>query len=144
MKLSPQAKARLALLSTFLVAIVLSIMPGPTWAESFRPDWVGLVLIYWCIAVPERVGVGTGFVLGLIMDVLYGALLGSNALVKSLLVFLAELRKRLRTSRRSWRPSLTALAYWWPRTARLQTRRPRACRCTMPLRNIAATSVEPP
>ncbi|KPL28460.1 MAG: rod shape-determining protein MreD [Acidithiobacillales bacterium SM1_46] len=90
MTLSPQTKARLALVSTFLVAIVLSIMPGPTWAEPFRPDWVGLVLVYWCIAAPGRVGVGTGFVLGLAMDVLYGALLGSNALVKSLLAFLAN------------------------------------------------------
>jgi rod shape-determining protein MreD len=97
MTLSPQAKASLALASTFLAAIVLSIMPGPTWAEPFRPDWVGLVLIYWVIATPNRVGVGTGFVLGFVMDILYGALLGSNALVKSLLAFLAHrLHLRLR------------------------------------------------
>jgi rod shape-determining protein MreD len=87
--LSPEAKSRWVLIATFAAAVVLAVMPGPPWAEPFRPDWVGLVLIYWCIAVPERVGVGTGWLLGLILDVLYGALLGSNALAKTLIAFVA-------------------------------------------------------
>jgi rod shape-determining protein MreD len=90
MTVTPQTRARLALVASFLVAILLAIMPGPGWAEPFRPDWVGMVLIYWCIAVPERVGVGTGWTLGLILDVLYGALLGGNALAKALVAFIAN------------------------------------------------------
>jgi rod shape-determining protein MreD len=82
-------RSRLLLYATFAGAILLSIMPGPTWAEPFRPDWVGLVLIYWCMAVPNRVGVGTGWTLGLIMDVLYGSLLGLHAFAKSLVAFVA-------------------------------------------------------
>ncbi|MHB8535784.1 MAG: rod shape-determining protein MreD [Sulfuricaulis sp.] len=89
MRLSPGARRRLILLGTFTVAMILTIMPFPRWAEPFRPDWVGLVLIYWCLAAPERVSVGTGWLLGFIQDILYGSLLGSNALAKTLVAFLA-------------------------------------------------------
>jgi len=74
---------------SFLVALVLSILPWPVWTEQFRPDWVALVLIYWCMALPTRVGVGTAWSVGLILDVLYGSMLGENALAKSLIAFLA-------------------------------------------------------
>ena len=81
-------RRRLTFFGTFVVAVILAIMPFPKWAEPFRPDWMGLVLIYWCLAVPERVSVGTGWLLGFIQDVLYGSLLGSNALGKTLIAFL--------------------------------------------------------
>ena len=88
MRLGLDAHRRLTLVATCTVAVILAIMPFPAWAEPFRPDWVGLVLIYWCLAMPERFSVGTGWLLGFIQDVLYGSLLGSNALGKTLLAFL--------------------------------------------------------
>jgi rod shape-determining protein MreD len=49
------------------------------------------------MAAPERVNVGTGFVLGLILDALYGSLLGLHALGKSLVAFLTiKLHLKLR------------------------------------------------
>jgi len=48
-----------------------------------------MVLIYWCMALPTRVGVGTAWSVGLMLDVLYGSMLGENALAKSLIAFLA-------------------------------------------------------
>lgn len=89
MNLSPALKARLAILATFLVAILFNIMPMPLWAEPFRPDWVALTLIYWCVAAPQRVNVGTGWMLGLVLDVLYGSLLGLHALAKSVIAYVA-------------------------------------------------------
>jgi rod shape-determining protein MreD len=86
---SPDKRRRVTLISTFSVALVLTIMPFPVWAEPFRPDWVGLVLIYWCLAIPERISVGTGWLLGFLQDVLYGSLLGSNAIGKTLVAYLA-------------------------------------------------------
>lgn len=82
-------RSRLAVIVSFVVAIILTLMPLPQWAEAFRPDWVGLVLIYWCMAAPERVGVGTGFVVGIVLDALYGSILGLHALAKSLIAFMA-------------------------------------------------------
>jgi rod shape-determining protein MreD len=88
MSLSHNARSRLIIATSFLVALVLSILPWPVWTEQFRPDWVALVLIYWCMALPARVGVGTAWSAGLMLDVLYGSMLGENALAKSLIAFL--------------------------------------------------------
>jgi len=91
MRLSPDNRARLLLYGSFAAAILLAIMPMPSWAEDFRPDWVGLVLIYWCIATPQRVSVGTGWLLGLTLDLLYGhALLGLHALTKAFMAYIAN------------------------------------------------------
>ncbi len=87
--ISRAARGRLTIAASFLVALLLAIVPGPEWAEPFRPEWVGLVLIYWCIATPQRVGVGMGWLVGLILDVLYGSLLGQHALAKAVIAYLA-------------------------------------------------------
>jgi len=82
---------------TFVVALLLMILPLPEWARPYRPQWVSLTLIYWCIALPHRVGIGTGFTLGLVMDVVTGTLLGQHALGLSLVAFLAlQLYARVR------------------------------------------------
>jgi rod shape-determining protein MreD len=65
---------------TFLVAYVLAVLPLPAWLQWGRPEWVALTLIYWCIALPQRVGIATGLLLGVGLDVLEGSLLGQNAL----------------------------------------------------------------
>lgn len=88
LRLGPAGRSRLTLFASFAVAILLSVMPGPGWAEPFRPDWVGLVLIYWCMATPQRVGVGTGWLIGFVQDVLFGSLLGSHAIAKALIAFI--------------------------------------------------------
>ena len=110
MNLRPDTRRHVTLISTFTIAIILAIMPFPTWAEPFRPDWVALVLIYWCLAVPERVSVGSGWLLGFLQDVLYGSLLGSNALGKTLIAFLAvRLHLQVRMFPR-WQQAVSVLA----------------------------------
>jgi len=77
------------ILASFICAFMLAAMPLPDWAQYWRPHWVALVLVYWCIALPRRVGIATAWVLGLLLDVLTGAVLGQNALALSLVAFLA-------------------------------------------------------
>lgn len=77
-----------AVLFTFIVALLLTILPLPEWGRYLRPDWVGLVLIYWCMAVPERIGVGSGWFAGLLVDLLTGAVLGQHALALTVVAFL--------------------------------------------------------
>lgn len=82
---------------TFCAALLLMILPMPEWARDFRPQWVTLVLIYWCLALPHRIGVWSGFTLGILLDVLTGTLLGQHALGLSLVAFLSvQLHARLR------------------------------------------------
>ncbi len=88
---------RALILATFLIGMGLAIAPLPASVRFMRPDWVALVLVYWCLAIPERIGIGSAWLLGLGLDVLYGSLLGEQALAKTLLAFLAlRLTLRLR------------------------------------------------
>ncbi|MGB5260491.1 MAG: rod shape-determining protein MreD [Gammaproteobacteria bacterium] len=82
---------------TFVVALLLTIVPLPDWARYARPDWVGLVLIYWCLALPDRVGVITGWFAGLLVDLVTGTILGQHALSLTIVAYLAQrLHQRIR------------------------------------------------
>ncbi|MBU2882691.1 rod shape-determining protein MreD [Psychrosphaera sp. B3R10] len=72
---------------SILAAIILSIMPLPLAIKSFRPDWLALVLLYWTIALPHRVNIGTAWVVGFLLDILLGTVLGVHALALSVVVF---------------------------------------------------------
>ena len=75
---------------TFAVALLLTIVPLPEWARYARPDWVGLVLIYWCLALPDRVGVITGWFAGLLVDLITGTILGQHALSLTIVAYLTQ------------------------------------------------------
>ena len=77
---------------TLLVALVLNMVPLGRVAAS--PDIVALVLVFWNVHQPRRVGVGVAFALGLLMDVHEGALLGQHALAYTVLSFIAVMAHR--------------------------------------------------
>ena len=82
---------------TLLLALALSVAPLPHWLEVLRPEWVTLVLIYWVMALPQRIGVVSGWLIGLLLDVLHGTLLGQYALTLALVAYLTRLfHQRLR------------------------------------------------
>jgi rod shape-determining protein MreD len=56
-----------------------------------RPAWVPLVLLYWVIAIPHRVGVITAWLIGLFLDVLLGTVLGQNAMALAAITYVAYL-----------------------------------------------------
>jgi len=72
---------------SFLLALLLSILPLPSFANWLRPEWLLLVLIYWALVLPDRVGVSIAFFLGLLMDLLRGTLLGEHALAFVLITY---------------------------------------------------------
>lgn len=76
---------------SFALAYVLMIAPAPAWAALWRPPWVTLALIYWCLAVPHRVGIGTAVLTGLLADVLVAAPLGQHALANTVVAWLVLL-----------------------------------------------------
>lgn len=82
---------------TFLVAAWLEVLPLPDMLNQVRPEWICLVLIYWVIALPHRVGVFWGFAAGLFQDALTGVVLGQHALAYALVAYITLLvYKRLR------------------------------------------------
>ena len=85
------------ILLSFIAAFILSMVPLPQILQTVRPEFVLIVLIYWCIALPTRIGVGYGWIAGLIFDVSTDALLGQHALTFALIAYLAiQLHQRIR------------------------------------------------
>ncbi|MBL8416272.1 MAG: rod shape-determining protein MreD [Propionivibrio sp.] len=65
-------------LISLATALVFNFFPTTAW--PWMPDWVALLIIFWSIREPRHVGMGTGFILGLTMDVADSSLLGQHAL----------------------------------------------------------------
>jgi rod shape-determining protein MreD len=73
---------------TFVVALLLSIVKLPEWAAWFRPAWVPVLLLFWVLVLPQRVGLGIAWGLGIVLDVLNATLLGEHALGLVLIAYL--------------------------------------------------------
>ena len=67
-------------LFSILIALVLTLLPLPSNIEPYRPEWLLLFLIFWVVRKPETYGLGVVWILGLVLDVIRGALLGQHAL----------------------------------------------------------------
>ena len=69
---------------SLLIAALLEVVPLPEALNWVRPEWMLLVLVYWVLALPRRIGVLWGFGVGLYHDVLVGTTLGQWGLAFAL------------------------------------------------------------
>ncbi len=84
---------------TIIAAFMLAIMPLPDWIGEFRPDWVTMVMIYWAMALPSRIGVTIAWLAGLMLDVSYGTLLGQHAIGMVIVIYVIHMQhQRLRVA----------------------------------------------
>lgn len=83
-----RASRRIPVVVTIVVALMLTIMPLPDFAKPFRPDWVAMVLIFWAMQLPRTWGVGSAWLVGIVLDVAQGTLLGQHALALTVIVFI--------------------------------------------------------
>ena len=87
-------KGRWVIFASLAFAMLLVLVPLPASApfelNYLRPDWVALVLIYWVLAVPEKVGVPSAFFLSLITDLVVGTPFGFHGLSFVILAFLVK------------------------------------------------------
>jgi rod shape-determining protein MreD len=79
---------------TFALALLMELLPLPIGSTRWLPDFVGLLLLYWAINQPSRIGIGMGFLIGLIVDVSTNSLFGQHALAYSVTTYLILLRQR--------------------------------------------------
>lgn len=63
-----------------VIAFVLTSQPLPSWLNTFRPDWVALVLVYISIYTPQRLVLSSAMICGLLLDAVHGTPLGQYAL----------------------------------------------------------------
>jgi len=75
------------IIGSFVLALFLNFLP---WRDmQLVPDFVALVITFWCVRQPRLVGLGVAWMVGLLTDAGNGVLLGQHALAYSVLAFLS-------------------------------------------------------
>jgi rod shape-determining protein MreD len=82
------------IVATLAFALAANLLPLSGVALALRPDFIALVLLYWCIQEPRYVGVGIAWGVGLVMDVGDATLFGQHALAYVFLAYAAEYFRR--------------------------------------------------
>lgn len=73
---------------SILLALIMYTTPMPLNVDKFRPVWILLVIVYWTLALPHRINVGSAFFIGLLVDILQGTVLGTNSLALSIITYI--------------------------------------------------------
>lgn len=95
--MSESIKNAFAIVASLYMAFLLTTIPMPESINFFRPSWVALVIIFWCLYFPAVFGVLSGLCAGLVFDVLVGSPLGLQGLTFSVVAFITLImQKRLR------------------------------------------------
>ena len=83
----------LILIAIFFLAMLTEVLHAPRdwpfWLSWFRPHFTIMVVLLWATYYAESVNFILIWLLGLLLDVLYGSLLGVNACLLVLISFLA-------------------------------------------------------
>ena len=83
-----RSSRRMPVLMSFIVGLMLTIMPLPDAIDVFRPDWLAMLVIYWAMQLPRTWSVGTAWVIGIVLDASQGTLLGQHALALCCIAFI--------------------------------------------------------
>jgi rod shape-determining protein MreD len=93
---------------SLIAGFLLNLLPWGQWIGI--PDFVALILVFWSIHQPRKVGIGVAFFMGLLMDVHDASVLGENALAYTLLSYFAIMIHR----RVLWFPTGTQALHVFP------------------------------
>lgn len=81
------------ILVTVLAALVLAVLhlpeTWPQWLGWLRPDWVAMVIFFWVLSLPHRLGLVTAWLIGFLLDVLQADPLGLNGLLLAAITYIA-------------------------------------------------------
>jgi rod shape-determining protein MreD len=72
---------------SLVIALLLNGMPWRGMALVLRPDFVALILLYWCMHKPMRIGIGLAWLVGIFADIADASIFGQHAFAYTLLAF---------------------------------------------------------
>ena len=83
--------------ATIIISLILMLIPWQGWTKTLQPYWLALAVIYWSIESPKKCGLFTAFFYSILLDILYGSLLGKHGFSMVAMVFLiGKIHKRLK------------------------------------------------
>lgn len=77
----------LFIVTSIIAALLLNGLPWQGFGLMMRPDFVAMLLLYWCMHKPMRIGIGLAWAVGIFADVADASLFGQHALTYTLLAF---------------------------------------------------------
>lgn len=76
---------------TCFIAFTFMLVQVPDWLSAFWPDWIALILVYWSLYAPSRIGPVVGFIVGTMLEVLFAKTFGVLSLGLATLAFLVNI-----------------------------------------------------
>ena len=76
----------LIILITIILGLFISLITLPL--GYYAPEWMLLVITYWAIALPSNNKLFLAFLIGIIVDIVYGQVLGISSLFYVLLIYI--------------------------------------------------------
>lgn len=95
---------------TLLIGLCVQIIPWSPEYIMFKPHLLMLIMAYWLIALPHRIGMGMAFLLGIILDLFSGSLLGIHAFIFSCVAYLLMFKFQLIRNLALWQQSIIIFA----------------------------------
>ncbi|MFA0811352.1 rod shape-determining protein MreD [Microbulbifer epialgicus] len=86
-----QASNRWFIAVTIFLSMLLVVMPLPQQWLWFRPAFPALLIIFWVSRMPQTLGVGFAWLVGILEDLVTGATLGTHALALAVLAYFSLL-----------------------------------------------------
>ena len=95
---------------TLLIGLCVQIIPWSPEYNIFKPHLLMLIMAYWLIALPHRIGMGVAFLLGIVLDLFSGSLLGVHAFIVSCVAYLLIFKFQLIRNLALWQQSIIIFA----------------------------------
>ena len=85
-----------AIILTLVIALTLTILPMRAEWVLYRPEWLALTFIHWGLVSPSKSSLLLAWFIGLMVDAIYGSIIGQHALGFTIVLFLTlRMRSRL-------------------------------------------------
>ncbi len=95
--------------TVFFLAIVLQILPWPQNWQGARPAWLVLILMYWILALPDQINIGTAFIVGVCWDLITGSILGTHAIILVIFAYLLQINYMMLRNLSLWLQSFLVI-----------------------------------
>jgi len=85
-----------AIILSFVIAFALTILPMRAEWILYRPEWIALTFFHWGLVSPGKSSLLLAWFVGLMIDAVYGSIIGQHALGFTIVLFLTlRMRSRL-------------------------------------------------
>ncbi|MDG6897259.1 rod shape-determining protein MreD [Actinobacillus delphinicola] len=101
----------LCILIVFFLAVVLQVLPWPQGWQGARPAWLVLAVMYWILVLPDKINIGTAFVIGIVWDLVTGSVLGVHAMVLVIFAYFIRIKYMMLRNLSLWFQSILVIFF---------------------------------